>query len=170
MAKERWLYADERQKLIEQWLNCSIGYAEVIWRAAHESGEVRTRPPPARGDDGLLDLDKARDKKGKLDWRKTASLTSKDDLIDYLARHHPQQLAVQTASAQNARPDHKREAHKLVRARQLAAASYPNGTDGIPTGTVHRRINEQIPDRKDHIGFQTVSAAIGRRKPKRRTS
>jgi hypothetical protein len=69
-----------RDWLVRGHLDASIGRSEAVARAAIASGEVRLNETPLlMADDGLVGMD----------MRHSASLYSKNDLLDWLERNHP---------------------------------------------------------------------------------
>jgi hypothetical protein len=106
MANEEWLTFEDATELVRAHLGTSIGRSEAVISAARASGEVRFQNPAGpvllMADDGLVGMGirpGAQDKAGvtadgklvthRLPHRHSASLYSKNDLLDWLERNHP---------------------------------------------------------------------------------
>jgi hypothetical protein len=106
---EQWLTFREAVEIVRAHLGASIGRSEAVMNKARASGEVRFRnatdPVLLLADDGLVGMNLRPGALGKagisadgkaVTHRTTSanvSRISKDDLLDWLGRHHPDKVA-----------------------------------------------------------------------------
>jgi hypothetical protein len=100
MSNEQWITFDDGVQLVRARMDASIGRAEAVMRAAKASGEVRTKYDGVvlLNDDGAMgwNLKPGSTASGGKPHVITGSgkrLFSRDDLLDWLSRHHTEAAA-----------------------------------------------------------------------------
>jgi len=95
---EHWITFDGGVQLVRTRQGASIGRAEAVMKAARTAGEVRTRSRPIDNNDRVL----LTNDDGAMGWNLKPApianrnlLFSKDDLLDWLGRHHTEDAAAQ---------------------------------------------------------------------------
>jgi hypothetical protein len=129
MSNEQWITFDDGVQLVRARMDASIGRAEAVMKAARTSGEVRTRSRPIedmdirwvlKNDDGILSAPIA-----PIVTSNKNLLFSKDDLLDWLGRHHTE---VAASPEPRPRPQNKRS--------RVAIAIQELWPDGLPDQSV----------------------------------
>jgi len=102
-----WLSFEEAVEMVRCRLDVSVGRAQKIIKDAFASGEVRSHHPPVllTADDGLVDFNLGPGplKKRVMSADVTKLYLSKDDLLDWLNRHHPPEHPAATRRRAKAR-------------------------------------------------------------------
>jgi hypothetical protein len=162
---EEWITFSEAVEIVMARLGASIGRSEAVTYAARASGEVRFDNPAdpvlLMADDGLVGMDMrpgAQDKAGvtadgkPIIHRNISTRMfqiSKDDLLDWLGRHHPEQRAPRRGG----RPPH--DWSKISAAAFKLMDHHGEFSNDDPKWNAQARLEEALSDQFT-VGISTL--------------